>query len=32
VPVPGVLATDSDTSFFGAPCHLMEWVDAPDTF
>jgi aminoglycoside phosphotransferase (APT) family kinase protein len=29
VPVPGVLATDSDTSFFGAPCLLMEWVDAP---
>jgi aminoglycoside phosphotransferase (APT) family kinase protein len=29
VPVPGVLAADSDTSFFGAPCLLMEWVDAP---
>src|SRR5262245_7844502 len=29
VPVPGVLATESDTSFFGAPCLLMEWVDAP---
>lgn len=29
VPVPRVLATDSDTSFFGAPCLLMEWVDAP---
>ena len=29
VPVPGVLATDSDSSFFGAPCLLMEWVDAP---
>jgi aminoglycoside phosphotransferase (APT) family kinase protein len=29
VPVPGVLATDSDTSFFGAPCLLMEWIDAP---
>jgi aminoglycoside phosphotransferase (APT) family kinase protein len=29
VPVPGVLATESDASFFGAPCLLMEWVDAP---
>jgi aminoglycoside phosphotransferase (APT) family kinase protein len=29
VPVPAVLATDSDPSFFGAPCLLMEWVDAP---
>jgi Phosphotransferase enzyme family len=29
VPVPGVLATDSDSSFFGAPCLLMEWADAP---
>src|SRR5262245_37806392 len=29
VPVPRVLATDSDTSFFGAPCLLMEWIDAP---
>src|SRR5262245_1571888 len=29
VPVPRVLATESDTSFFGAPCLLMEWIDAP---
>src|SRR5262245_26925186 len=29
VPVPEVLATESDTSFFGAPCLLMEWIDAP---
>ena len=24
-----MLVTDSDTSFFGAPVLLMEWVDAP---
>src|SRR5262245_19848692 len=29
VPVPSVLATDSDTNFFGAPCLLIEWIDAP---
>src|SRR5262249_39631318 len=28
LPVPGVLATDSDPSFFGAPYLLMERVDA----
>ena len=29
VPVPSVLATESDASFFGAPCLLLEWIDAP---
>jgi aminoglycoside phosphotransferase (APT) family kinase protein len=29
VPVPGVLASESDPSFFGAPFLLLEWVDAP---
>jgi aminoglycoside phosphotransferase (APT) family kinase protein len=29
VPVPGVLASEANQSFFGAPFLLLEWVDAP---
>ena len=29
VPVPGVLASEGNRSFFGAPFLLLEWVDAP---
>lgn len=29
VPVPGVLASEGDPRFFGAPFLLLEWVDAP---
>jgi aminoglycoside phosphotransferase (APT) family kinase protein len=29
VPVPVVLAAESDTRFFGAPCLLLESIDAP---
>jgi aminoglycoside phosphotransferase (APT) family kinase protein len=29
VPVPGVLASEGNASFFGAPALLLEWVDAP---
>src|SRR3954471_5009728 len=29
VPVPGVLASEGNPSFFGAPFLLLEWVDAP---
>ncbi len=29
VPVPAVIATEPDPTFFGAPSLLMEWVDAP---
>ena len=29
VPVPGVLATESDRRYFGSPCLLLEAIDAP---
>ncbi len=29
IPVPDVLASEVDSSYFGAPLILLEWVDAP---